>query len=646
MRNVIGLIGTLAMLALVSALGISDELTRWLTDLHWRGAAAYAPEPFAGITVVAIDDKTLASRDPVTGKRFGRTGDWSRERHARLLANLGRARAVGFDILFLDEGRDPEGDAAFAAATARHGRVVLAYSLFGGNRTIDNQDQQRIASLLDRAGVPAEAPAREWPRLREINLQPPLPALMQASAGLGLVEVAADPDGVHRRSVPLWWCGGRRVMLPSLPLSLACVATGSSREALLPAADQLRLGRRDLALHRGELWLQPLARRPTVHGPGQPVRLVSYCDALRADPETFRDQIVLVGETATGTGDVRPNPLDPGLRGVEFNAEVLANLLHVAPVKKLSAGGNLLLILLAIGLPLWLFRAAAPRLAMGLSTLAAVVLLGLMEVLFWAARTVPAWAPVLVGAASATLIMGLLRLVEEERAKRQIRRSFGMYVAPEVVAMIADDPAIANQQGARQAMAVLFSDVRSFTSYCEQNPPELVVAQMREYLAEMTLSVDNYHGVLDKFVGDAVMALYGPFLEPDANACALAVASALDMLTRLDALNARWAESGWPQLKIGIGIHYGQAILGNIGSERKMQYTALGDTVNTASRLESMTKELGTLLLVSEEARALAEPVLGGLVEFRPLGEITVRNRATPVTVFAASRRSAEPSSS
>ena len=639
MRDVIGLLGTLALLALSYAFGISEGLNRWLTDQHWRYAAKAVGEPFAGITIVAIDDKTLASRDPATGKRFGRTGDWSRERYAQLLERLGRARAVGLDILFLDDGRDTAGDAAFAAAVARHGRVVLAFSQFVGDRSLTREDQQHIATLLGRAGIPAETAASGLQLIREDWLQPPLPALMQASAGLGLVEVSADVDGVHRHAVPLWSCGARGPVLPSFSLSVACVATGTANSALLPSPGVIALGQRRLPLSGGQLWLQPVARRPTVPGPGRPVRLVSFCDALRADPEAFRDQIVLVGETATGTGDIRPNPLDAGLRGVEFNAEVLANLLRLPPVRPLPAGPNLLLMLLALGLPLWLFRAASPRLATGLSALAGLVLWALMEVMFWAARLVPAWSLVLVGTMGATLIMGLMRLAEEERAKRQIRRSFSMYVAPEVVALIAEDPAIANQEGVRQNMAVLFSDVRGFTSYCEQNPPELVVAQMREYLSEMTLSVDNYQGVLDKFVGDAVMALYGPFLEPDADCCALAVASALDMLARLDSLNARWAERGWPELKIGVGIHYGAAILGNIGSERKMQYTALGDTVNTAARLESMTKELHVPLLVSDEARALAEPVLGQLIEFGPLGQITVRNRATPVTVFTAVRR-------
>jgi adenylate cyclase len=232
--------------------------------------------------------------------------------------------------------------------------------------------------------------------------------------------------------------------------------------------------------------------------------------------------------------------------------------------------------------------------------------------------------------------MGLQRLLAEEQQKQAIRRSFSMYVAPELVAMIAEDPEMAQQEGRYQTLCVLFSDIRSFTTYCEANPPALVVRQMREYMSEMTEAVDAYRGVLDKFIGDCVMALFGPFLEPEANPAALGVGCALDMLARLERLNEAWREEGLPELQIGVGLHYGKAIVGNIGSERKMQYTALGDTVNTAARLESATKELHAAVVVSEEARALAEPLVDAWVTFEPLGEIAVRNRAKPVVVFSA----------
>jgi adenylate cyclase len=148
----------------------------------------------------------------------------------------------------------------------------------------------------------------------------------------------------------------------------------------------------------------------------------------------------------------------------------------------------------------------------------------------------------------------------------------------------------------------------------------------------------NQRGVLDKFIGDAVMALYGPFLDGDVNVSARATASALEMLDRLERLNRRWEEEGLPQFRIGIGIHVGEAIVGNIGTVKRMQFTALGDAVNLASRLQSATKDLKTELVVSRPVREEAGPLLEGLAGFTDRGTISVKGREQPVEVYEARR--------
>jgi adenylate cyclase len=161
---------------------------------------------------------------------------------------------------------------------------------------------------------------------------------------------------------------------------------------------------------------------------------------------------------------------------------------------------------------------------------------------------------------------------------------------------------------------------------------------MREYLTEMTDAVQRHRGVLDKFIGDAVMALFGPFLPDDANPSALAILTALDMLERLERLNERWQAEGLPTFRIGIGIHVGEAIVGNIGTPQRVQYTALGDAVNLASRLQTMTKDFKVPLLVSDEVRQEAMAALDESVVFDDLGTVTVRGREQPVRVFAVRR--------
>jgi adenylate cyclase len=143
---------------------------------------------------------------------------------------------------------------------------------------------------------------------------------------------------------------------------------------------------------------------------------------------------------------------------------------------------------------------------------------------------------------------------------------------------------------------------------------------------------------LDKFIGDAVMALFGPFLPDDANPSALAILTALDMLECLERLNERWQAEGLPTFRIGIGIHVGEAIVGNIGTPQRVQYTALGDAVNLASRLETMTKDFKVPLLVSDEVRQEAMAALDESVAFDDLGTVNVRGREQPVRVFAVRR--------
>lgn len=625
-----GLLAALVVLFLASALRVTQGLDRALTDAHWRWRAAGEHAPFPpDIVVVGIDDRSV--------KEKGRLKYWSRKSYADLLDRLRLARAVGFDILFTEpDDRDPAGDAALVAAVRRHRRVVLPWFDWKEQPPVTNQSQAAVKSLLARL---PPAGSGGGPSANQQLIQPPLPGLVAACAALGYPEVDSDPDGVYRTPTMLK-TSLDGTPLPQFMLSLAAVASGTPLPtAIREAPARLHFGERSVPLAEGRLYLRPLVRpagfgAASAGGPGQPVSTVSFVDALKAPPETFRDKVVLVGETATGTSDIRANPFSPTLRGVELNAEILANLLHEPPTLPSPLAATVGLTLLGVGLPLWLYSSLSPRAATVVSFGVLVVLAAVMEAMFWGARLIPDWSPVVLGLLTATLVMGLLRLAEEEAQKQKIRARFSQYVAPEVVEDIVTDPDRAPEDGRRQRVAVLFSDVRGFTTYSEQNPAELVVRQMREYLDEMTLSVHAHHGVLDKFIGDAVMALFGPFLEGEVNLSAVSVACALDMLTRLEALNKRWTEQGMPPLRIGIGIHVGEAIVGNIGTENRQQFTALGDTVNLAARLESSTKDLNAVLLVSEAVGNEAEAPLRHLAEFHDRGEITVKGREQTVLVY------------
>jgi adenylate cyclase len=187
-------------------------------------------------------------------------------------------------------------------------------------------------------------------------------------------------------------------------------------------------------------------------------------------------------------------------------------------------------------------------------------------------------------------------------------------------------------------MTVLFSDIRGFTAVSEHAQPEAIVGMLNEYFTRMVEIVFAHHGTLDKFVGDMVMALFGAPLD-DPHHAKHAVEAALDMIDGLQALNARWKAEGRPELDIGIGINTGSMIAGNIGSDAIMSYTVIGDAVNLGSRLESLNKQYGTRIIISDATR---EQLTGSYV-CRPLGDVVVKGKTRPVAIFELVGRSEAP---
>jgi adenylate cyclase len=217
----------------------------------------------------------------------------------------------------------------------------------------------------------------------------------------------------------------------------------------------------------------------------------------------------------------------------------------------------------------------------------------------------------------------------EGREKRQVKRLFARYVSKDVFDQLMIDPTRARLGGQRREMTVLFSDIRGFTTFSEQGQPEEIVQQLNEYFSRMVHVLFEHRGTLDKFVGDAVMALFGAPLE-DPKHAEHAVQAALAMLKELEALNQAWAAQGRPTLAIGVGVNTGEMVAGNIGSETIMSYTVIGDAVNLGSRLESLNKQYGTTIIISEATRGRLE----GRYDIRPLGDVVVKGKTQAVAIF------------
>jgi adenylate cyclase len=217
----------------------------------------------------------------------------------------------------------------------------------------------------------------------------------------------------------------------------------------------------------------------------------------------------------------------------------------------------------------------------------------------------------------------------EGREKRQVKKLFSRYVSKDVYDQLVANPSLAALGGARRHMTVLFSDIRGFTTLSEKGTPEDVVKQLNELFTRMVAVVFDHRGTVDKFVGDMIMALYGAPLDDEDHA-EHAVQTALAMIKTLEQMNEEWARDGKPQLGIGIGINTGDMIAGNVGSETIMSYTVIGDAVNLGARLESLNKDYGTRIIISEATRER----LKGRYDIHPLGDVIVKGKSLPVAIF------------
>jgi adenylate cyclase len=535
--------------------------------------------PLSPIVVVTIDE------DSFDGLNLA--WPWPRAVHAKFLDIVGRGRpvAIGMDILFTEpSSRGPADDAALAAAVDRvRDRIVLAAAL------TEVGDSVGGASFTKRA------------------MNPPIPEV-RGRAAFGSTDFDSDSDAFIRRATlerPLQdreW--------PGFDLLLYRLAAKAGLAKGPPPE-----GRQILINYRG--------------GPGT-FPMVAYHRVVTGEipPEVFAGKIVLVGATTPTLHDIFPTPFasKSSMPGVEVHAHTLETMLQGIPLRRAPRLLGPALAVLAGALAAWTATSLRPLPAFGVVAAALAGYLGASHAAFEWGRY---WAEVVsVPLALLVTYAGTVakNFAQEQREKRRLSRFFSPDVVAEVIRHKDDAKLAAN----RRRMTVLFSDIRGFTSMSEKMQPEEVVTFLREYLTVMTEAVFKHGGTVDKYIGDAIMALYNvPFEAPDH--ALRAVRTALEFQERLRPLAERFAARHGGTLACGVGIHTGDAVVGTIGSEQRLEYTAIGDTINLGSRLEGLTKEFSVPIIISEATYA----EISGHFGVRDLGEVTVKGKAIPVKIYA-----------
>ena len=593
---------------LLSQVGIIQDFENKALDYrfrHWENQLT----PDSSMVIISIDDNSLDF--------FATNGvawPWPRSFYGHLVDYLAGegAQAIVFDMLFTHPDADrsdtdaEETDGLFAEALVSSGNTVLGLIL----------EYQDLKTYSDSKKINIKAePILHYP-LSDSLLQLPIEVFLLAKPMLGHTNITPDQDGIFRHVTPI--IDHRGIAIPSLAL-----ATYLSIHSLSDIYAE------DGNLSVGDLLIPIQADGQQMinwYGPAGPTGVFPYYSFQAAiqsasaqtyggdpsiQPGTFKDKIVVIGADASGLRDLKATPiLQNGLHpGMEVWATVLSNYLQhdfIYPVHVIP------MILILIGMSfviLYSFDRLKPRYAF-IILLAQFMIYVLIAYFFWmiSHRVLIPIAPVILISSLAYLLV----FSNEMRERLFLKRVFGAYVSPELMQLMhqtRETPALGGEQVNGSAF---FSDLQGFTKFSEKLSPVKLVALLNEYLTDMTDSLMELRGTLDKYEGDAIIAFFGAPVADDEHALQ-AVRSAIAMQKGLADLRSKWATEGdqWPDeikdLQMRIGINSGEMLVGNVGSKGRMNFTMMGDTVNVAARLESSAKQYGVLTHISE-ATALQMP--------------------------------------
>jgi adenylate cyclase len=366
-------------------------------------------------------------------------------------------------------------------------------------------------------------------------------------------------------------------------------------------------------------------------GKAESYRYISASDVIhqRIDTQALANKIVLMGTTAPGLLDLRSTPVSPVYPGVEIHANLISGMLDgVIKERPAWASGAEMVTIILISL-FMMFLLPNTALWATLMTLALVSALTAFNLWLWLDKNlVLAIAQPLMLVIALYIFYMVYGFFIESRNKLLLSRRFGQYVPPELVDEMASNPESYSLESESKPLSVLFTDVRGFTSISEGLSATELAELMNAYLTPMTRVIHQHRGTIDKYMGDAIMAFWGAPIHNEHHA-KYALDCALNMLITLKAINADFAQRGWPEIKIGVGINSGIMTVGNMGSEFRMAYTVMGDEVNLGSRLEGITKEYGVALIVSESTKNSVPEYT-----YRELDRVRVKGKELPITIY------------
>jgi adenylate cyclase len=587
-------------------------------------------EQHQDIALILLDQDSL----DWTEESFGLSFPWPREIYAYIVSYLQRAgiEAFAMDVLFVDSSTyGVYDDQQLGSALAEVSND--AFALFLGNETgsttswpPDAPEAPLTVTGLERLPL-ATTEALSYPR----GLFP-IPEIATNVTLLANVQNPQDSDGIFRRG-PLFVLFDGRVV-PGLGLASYLLGNDASEGLSVTTGGQIRLGGQAISLDEAGNVVLRFKKRSESRTYSASALLNSELQIREGatpdlDPALFAGKYVLFGFSAPGLLDLRPTPLAPATPGVEVHATLLDNLLTDTTMTIVAPWSVVALILVsALGVALlgsWVTGARN-------TALLYLVVVPLPVLASFGSYAGGFWIPLVAVELAALLSLvssNVVNYATEGRQKRFIKGAFSQYLSPGVIEQLISHPERLRLGGERRELSIFFSDLQGFTSISESLSPEELTTLLNDYLSAMTDIIQEEGGTIDKYEGDAIIAFWNAplFLEDHG---LRGVRAAVRCQEKLAELRPAFEQRSGKELYMRIGMNSGPAVVGNMGSTVRFDYTMLGDAVNLAARLEGINKQFGTYTMISEATRALA----GDSFAYREISRVRVVGKKLPVVVY------------
>lgn len=603
------LVVSFILLIFIYRIPLIDKISNTVNDSKFKIRAALGVKHHSDkrVVIVDVDEESI--------NKLGRW-PWDRKLIAKMIANLNQATVVGLDIVF-SEPSNPESDKVLAETISNNGNVILGY-FFRDNATEDI-DESTLEKLSEFSIFRVKMESNST-KVREFQfIEANIPEITEAGLASAFFSIEPDVDGLYR-NYPLGYIY-KGTLFPSMGFQLLRFYLNKDIEVLLgeKGFKEFKLG--DISiLNRNYIRLNYY----------DDVEYIPAHKVINGDikPEYFKDKIVIIGITEVGVFDLRPTPIDPVTPGVSLHYTLVSNMLksdYLTENWKID-------VTLIIILPLIVFLVAFIKKIYWRIFIYFFLILTDLFIVNLMFTTNYIWLNEfyhLLSLISTAAITEIVLFFIIDQKSLMIKKAFATYVSPEVVDIMLKDPDRLKLGGENREITVIFTDIRGFTTLSEKLKSEQVVYMLNQLNTPLTRIIIEHGGMLDKYIGDAIMAIFNAPVDlsnhPD-RACK----SALEMYKKVEELSAKFQSEGLPAVKIGIGINTGEATVGNIGSDIRFDYTAIGDSVNLASRLEGLNKYYKTHIIVSETTKEkTTEPFL-----FRQIDKVVVKGKTEPIAIY------------